>query len=104
MQWSIYNPALSQSGPSSSLAFTEGREWGTGDLYIHKRSAPQHLERLAPHCSNFQPIHPGGSFMETPCKPHNWSLQSLRATVPTPTPAFKRELHSPSPNLWFSLL
>ncbi|GBM52733.1 hypothetical protein AVEN_188464-1 [Araneus ventricosus] len=43
--------------------------------------------------------------MEAPCKAHNRSLQSPRATVPTPPPAFEtaprpsfaRELHSPSP-------
>ncbi|GBM71312.1 hypothetical protein AVEN_178748-1 [Araneus ventricosus] len=29
--------------------------------------------------------------MEAPCKSHNRSLQSLRAIVPTPPPAFKTE-------------
>ncbi|GBM53613.1 hypothetical protein AVEN_35201-1 [Araneus ventricosus] len=58
-------------------------------LDIHKPSATNHLERLAPHRSNFQPIHLGGSFTEAPSKPHKRSLQSPRATVPTPLPAFK---------------
>ncbi|GBN09673.1 hypothetical protein AVEN_50400-1 [Araneus ventricosus] len=36
-------------------------------LDIHVRSAPPHLQRLAPHRSNFQPVHLGGSSMEAPC-------------------------------------
>ncbi|GBN37357.1 hypothetical protein AVEN_238717-1 [Araneus ventricosus] len=58
-------------------------------LDVHEGSAPVHLERISPHRSNFQPIHLDGSLMEAPCQPHNWSLQSPRATVPTPPLAFQ---------------
>ncbi|GBN68064.1 hypothetical protein AVEN_39517-1 [Araneus ventricosus] len=35
--------------------------------------------------------------MEVPCKRHNRSLQSPRATMPTPLSGFTREFPSPSP-------
>ncbi|GBL95950.1 hypothetical protein AVEN_227171-1 [Araneus ventricosus] len=33
------------------------------ELDIHERSTPQHLERIAPHGFDFQPIHLSGSFI-----------------------------------------
>ncbi|GBN05797.1 hypothetical protein AVEN_88102-1 [Araneus ventricosus] len=44
-----------------------------------------------PRRSNFQSIYLGGSFTDAPCKPHNWPLQSPRATGPIPPPTFKTE-------------
>ncbi|GBN14894.1 hypothetical protein AVEN_29939-1 [Araneus ventricosus] len=57
-------------------------------LDIHEGSAPVHLARIAPQHPNFQPIHLDGSFMDAPCKSHNWSLLSPNATVST-APALK---------------
>ncbi|GBM39065.1 hypothetical protein AVEN_190210-1 [Araneus ventricosus] len=58
-------------------------------LEIHGRTVPRHLKRVAPDGSSFQPIDSGGSFIEAPCEQHNRSLQSPRATMPTPPSAFK---------------
>ncbi|GBN69700.1 hypothetical protein AVEN_192684-1 [Araneus ventricosus] len=42
--------------------------------------------------------------MEPPFKQHSRLFQSPRDTVPTPPPAFPRELQFPFPILWFSFL
>ncbi|GBO41857.1 hypothetical protein AVEN_219599-1 [Araneus ventricosus] len=39
------------------------------------------LRGVIPRHFNFQPIHSGGSFTETPCKPHYRSLRSLKQTI-----------------------
>ncbi|GBM43009.1 hypothetical protein AVEN_88609-1 [Araneus ventricosus] len=63
-------------------------------LDIDGRTVLHRSVLVAPDHSSFQPISLGRSFMEDPCKQHNRSLQSPRATVPTPPPAFPREVHS----------
>ncbi|GBN33290.1 hypothetical protein AVEN_71031-1 [Araneus ventricosus] len=90
------------------------------ELDIHGESAPIHLERFAPHCSNFQPIHFGGTFTLAPnCRllrtppfppPDFKTGKSLRLT-PTPPPQgrfslpfISREHHSPSPGSYFSYM
>ncbi|GBO03662.1 hypothetical protein AVEN_25443-1 [Araneus ventricosus] len=71
---------------------------------IHGGSVPVHLERIAPHRTNFQPIHLGGSFIEAPLKRHAihhfnplglMCLTLLSLSIQDPRPAFPRELHSP---------
>ncbi|GBL80554.1 hypothetical protein AVEN_225248-1 [Araneus ventricosus] len=67
-------------------------------VHLNERSVPIHLEQIAPHHSNFQPIHVGGPFLEAPYKPHNRSLRSPRLLclpllpLSKQTPAFPREL------------
>ncbi|GBO37068.1 hypothetical protein AVEN_26944-1 [Araneus ventricosus] len=62
---------------------------GCINLDIHERTVPYHLVRLVPHLPSFQSIHLDRSFMEASGKPHNLSLQSTKANVPTPPFAFK---------------
>ncbi|GBN14780.1 hypothetical protein AVEN_206978-1 [Araneus ventricosus] len=93
---------------------------------IHGEAVPGHLECIAPYYYSFHPIHLGGSCIEVPCKSNNRSLRSL--TVPITPPAlktgtpphlperasryspilcfslFRRELHTPSPQSYFSFM
>ncbi|GBM60134.1 hypothetical protein AVEN_38466-1 [Araneus ventricosus] len=73
--------------------------FGSLKLDIPDRTIPHHLDRVSPDHSIFQTI------ILAPCKRHNRSIPSPKATVLNPPPAFKtgpppdlpRELYSPSP-------
>ncbi|GBM68673.1 hypothetical protein AVEN_255398-1 [Araneus ventricosus] len=56
---------------------------------LYGESVPRRWRGNTPLHSNFQPIHLGGSFTETPCKLHNRSLRSPISTAPTPPLAFE---------------
>ncbi|GBO20761.1 hypothetical protein AVEN_215911-1 [Araneus ventricosus] len=66
--------------------------------YIHSEPKPTDLPKGFRVCEDRRKI------TEPPFKQHSRLFQSPRDTVPTPPPAFPRELQSPFPILWFSFL
>ncbi|GBN20516.1 hypothetical protein AVEN_169957-1 [Araneus ventricosus] len=89
---------------------------------IHGKTVPVHFEHIAPHDSNFQPIHLDGSFAGWTAPTVNHHLRAMRSprvTTPTPPPlsrepslplphfvvfAFVREARFPSPRSYFSFM